>query len=229
MFCDKFWCMGKRGPKPKGKVCIKWNQNFAYAIGLIVADGYLSSNGRHIAFVSKDLRQIKNFLVALGISVKIGKTIGAHNSQAYRVQFGDVIFYRFLESIGIMNKKSKIIRNILVPDEYFADFLRGLFDGDGYSYSYWDKRWKSSFMFYIAFTSASKDFIVWLKKKIQEELNIKGHTTKQAQGKSCFQLKFSKKEAIVIKNYMYYKKVKLFLPRKLLKIDKSLGIVAKSK
>lgn len=46
--------------KPKGKVKIEWNENFAYAIGLIVTDGSLSIDGRHINFTSKDLEQIQN-------------------------------------------------------------------------------------------------------------------------------------------------------------------------
>jgi hypothetical protein len=31
--------MGKMGPKPKGKVKIKWSANFAYAIGLLTTSG----------------------------------------------------------------------------------------------------------------------------------------------------------------------------------------------
>jgi hypothetical protein len=217
------------GPKPKGKVSIRWSANFAYAIGLIVSDGYLSNNGRHIIFVSKDRVQINNFLKALKIKSKIGKVLGARKTWAYRVQFSDVLFYEFLESIGIMNAKSKIIGAVGIPDKYFRDFLRGLFDGDGYSYSYWDKRWKSSFMFYIGFASASVKFIYWLRGRLDEQLKIKGHVTHMGIGKSCLQLKYAKKEALVIKKFMYYKGYRLHLPRKLLKIERSLYIVGKSK
>ena len=57
--------MGKRGQTPQGKVDIRWSANFAYAIGLLVTDGNLSSDGRHIIFVSKDMEQINNFLKCL--------------------------------------------------------------------------------------------------------------------------------------------------------------------
>ncbi|MFZ3020148.1 MAG: hypothetical protein WA051_01335 [Minisyncoccia bacterium] len=53
--------MGLRGPKPKGKVNVRWSANFAYAIGLLVTDGNLSPDGRHISFVSRDIEQINNF------------------------------------------------------------------------------------------------------------------------------------------------------------------------
>jgi hypothetical protein len=215
--------------KPQGKVKIKWSRNFAYAIGLIVADGSLSKSGRHISFVSKDIRQIRNFLKALDIKVLIGDVTGFNNSKAFRVQFGDVIFYRFLESIGIMNNKSKILGELVIPSEYFPDFLRGLFDGDGYSNSYWDKRWASSYMFYICFTSASEKFVDWLRQNLKEKIGVAGHVVYPGEGKSCLQLRYAKNEAIMIKEYMYYSGVELFLPRKLLKIRKSLDIVGKSK
>ncbi|MEK7390576.1 MAG: LAGLIDADG family homing endonuclease [Patescibacteria group bacterium] len=97
-----------------------------------------------------------------------------------------------------------------MPDKYFPDFLRGVFDGDGYSYSYWDKRWASSFMFYICFTSASRDFIEWLRRKLQKQLGINGHITSQGRNKSCLQLKYAKKEAVIVKKYMYYRNVVFF-------------------
>ena len=63
--------MGKRGPKPKGKVKIEWSPNFAYAIGLLATDGCLYNDGRHISFVSKDLELVEMFKKILGLEVKI--------------------------------------------------------------------------------------------------------------------------------------------------------------
>ena len=65
--------MGKRGPKPRGKIKIQWSADFAYALGLLVTDGSLSKDGRHICFTSTDLEQIKNYTKALQITnIKIG-------------------------------------------------------------------------------------------------------------------------------------------------------------
>ena len=47
--------MGKRGPKPKGKVKINWSANFAYAIGLLVTDGCLYNDKRHMSLTTKDI------------------------------------------------------------------------------------------------------------------------------------------------------------------------------
>lgn len=213
------------GIKPKGKVKIEWSPDFAYAIGLIASDGCVSQKGKHITFTSKDMEQIVNFQKCLQISVKIGVTVsGYKNSKAFRVQFGDVLFSRFLNNIGITPNKSKTIKKVDIPDQLFFDFLRGMFDGDGYTYSYWDKRWKSSFMFYLGFASGSKNYINWLQERISIFLHVKGHIT--GSGISpCYQLKYAKKEALVLFRAMYHSDHGTRLSRKKLKIDAALGIV----
>ncbi|MBU0546343.1 hypothetical protein KKA13_03760 [Patescibacteria group bacterium] len=58
--------------KPLGKVKVKWSPNFAYSIGLIATDGNLSSDGRHIVFVSKDREQVDNFQEGLQVNLHVG-------------------------------------------------------------------------------------------------------------------------------------------------------------
>ena len=149
--------MGKRGPQPRRREVV-WSPELAYAIGLIASDGCLSNDGRHLLFVSKDIEQIRNFKKSLGLKVVIGihrAGVRMKNRLYHRVQWGDIVLYNFLLGIGIMPNKSRIIGGLTIPDEYFFDFLRGSFDGDGSFYSYFDPRWKSSFMYYLNFTSAS--------------------------------------------------------------------------
>ena len=219
--------MGKRGLKPQRKVNIKWSSNFAYALGLIASDGCLYSDGLHINLTSKDLEQIENFRLALNLNNKIGKKSRSPQKKKdyYVIQFGDVVFYDFLKSIGIGPAKSKTIGMVKIPKKYFFDFLRGVFDGDGYSYSYWDKRWKSSFMIYIGFVSASRSFINWLQNNIFEELTIWGHITTAKKKSQYFQLKYSKHEAIKIFRKLYYSNRAMHLSRKRLKIERALDIV----
>ena len=222
--------MKKRGAKPKGKVKIKWSPQFAYAIGLIATDGNLSPNGRHINFTSKDKEQAKNYLKALNTSCHIGKKSrgGEEEKKYFVIQFGDVLFYRFLQQIGITPAKSKTLGKIQVPDEYFFDFLRGAFDGDGYSHSYWDKRWKSSFMYYVGFASASIDYIEWLRSELNTRLGVRGHVTFGGAQSACYHLKYAKKEGLLILRSMYCSKKVICLSRKRLKNEKILAIVGKS-
>lgn len=113
---------------------ITWSQNLAYAIGLFVADGSLSKDKRHFDFTSKDPDQVKNFALCLGLKNQIttkSRGVTGCDKKYYHVQFGNVDFYRFLNTIGIKNNKSLSIERVLLPNDFFPDFLRGLLDGDG--------------------------------------------------------------------------------------------------
>ena len=216
--------MVKRGPKPKGKVKIKWSRRFAYAIGLLTADGCLSKDGRHIDLTSKDKAQVMLFRKCLGIATKVSTKRSGSGNLTYCIQFSDVLFYRFLQNIGLSPAKSKTISSVSIPDRYFLDFLRGYFDGDGCSYSYYDSVFKKSYRFYISFTSASAAFLDWLRAELDGVLNIKGHIG-HYRDTPYVQLKYSKKEAVVLSRRMYYRAGTLCLRRKHLKIKQSLPII----
>jgi hypothetical protein len=215
--------MGLRGPKPKGKVKIKWSPQFAYAIGLLVTDGNLSPDGRHITFVSKDKEQLSNLKKALNIEVPVSHTRSGYTGRLTpRIQFSDSSFWSYLNDIGVTPNKSKTIGAIDVPNNYFMDFVRGLFDGDGSFYSYFDSRWKSSFMFYVSFVSASSNHIAWLRQRLMEHSDVKGHIT-HGEGVSVYQLKYAKSESLKILKNMYYSDSVICLSRKRKKIEKALS------
>lgn len=211
--------------KPLNRIKTVWSANLAYAVGLITTDGCLYNDGRHIDFTSQDVQLIETFQKCLGIKNKIGLKISSYSGKACpHVQFGDIIFYRWLLTIGITPHKSKTIGRLKVPNKYFFDFLRGHFDGDGCCYSYWDKRWHSSFMFYVTFASASKKHINWLRKKIKQLANIKGFISNASTKNDLYQLRYAKKESQVIIHKMYYKKKLPHLNRKLKKLQKILKV-----
>lgn len=211
--------------KPQNKVKIKWSPEFAYAIGLLTTDGNLSSDRRHMDLTSDDKEQLLNFMSCLGIKNKITTKIGGFSKKPCpRIQFGDVNFYKFLVGIGLTANKSKTLGELAIPDKYFFDFLRGHFDGDGTFYSYWDTRWRSSFMFYTVFISASKQHILWLQKMIYEKLKIRGHITKSIYD-VCFNLKYAKADSLKLLSKMYYDTEVVCLSRKRRKIEKALKII----
>ena len=73
------------------------------------------------------------------------------------------------------------------------------------------------------FISASKEHIAWLQKKIERIINIKGHICNVG---GVYQLRYAKLESVVVLKGMYPKnKNKIYLKRKYLKIQKSLGIM----
>lgn len=213
--------MGKRGTRPQKKVSTEWSPKLAYAVGLITTDGCLSTDGRHIDFTSKDIQLIDLFKTCLSVEhVKTGSKMSGYSGKRYtRVQFGDIHFYQWLQGIGLTPKKSLTLGPLKVPDELFFDFVRGCFDGDGTIYSFWDRRWVDSFMFYIAFASGSKKFLLWLQKKIYEFSGIKGHISSDAKQR-VLQLRYAKGESIVLFQRMFYSQDVPHLIRKRLKAQK---------
>jgi len=214
---------------PHFKIKTTWSKELAYAIGLITTDGNLSKDGRHLTFVSKDLPQINLFKKCLGIKnrVCLKKSGFVPDNTSYFIQFGDVNFYKFLVNIGLGPAKSKIMKELKIPDKYFFHFLRGHFDGDGTFFSYWDKRWASSFMFYLIFLSASFEHVKWIQQSLLRLLKVKGHFNLSKMS-TISQLKYAKKESSIILNNIYYNSVNLRLERKYKKVYTALAINKKN-
>ncbi len=198
----------------KGKVRIKWNSNFAYAIGVIATDGNLSPDLRHIHVTSKDKEMILNFRKCLKLDNTIGKKArgGSKNKKYYVLQFGDKNFFEFLVSIGINPKKSKTINTIIVPRRYFGDFLRGCFDGDG-SITI-SRHPESKYPQYkVRLCSASKDFLDWVLETCSDLFKTKGGSICIPQKSSVYTLTFAKEDSLRILR-LIYKNNRISLSRK---------------
>ncbi len=205
-----------------------WSPELAYAIGLIATDGTLSRDGRHIGLTSKDIDQLDTFLACVGRpEVPISRKKGGFRSNITHVQFSDITLYDFCLAIGLTPNKTKTIGELAIPDEYFFDFLRGHHDGDGCFYSYFDPRWKSSFMFYLTFISASSTHMDWIRWNVERLVGIRGHMTTSA--RSCItQLKYAKADSLKLLGRMYPQAGVPHLKRKRLKIEEALRIVGES-
>ncbi len=205
-----------------------WTPQLAYVVGLITTDGCLSSDGRHVIMRSSDTEQLANFKECLGIENKIERTEYKGNI-SFRVQYGNVVFYRWLMKIGLTPNKSKTIEKISVPKKYFIDFLRGHLDGDGSITAYTDyynvsKNPKYIYQrMFVRFISASEKHIDWLHKEIEDILKIKGrkHITNSKNDKTVmYIIKFMKKDSIKLLRKIYYKKDIPSLSRKRILAEK---------
>lgn len=205
-----------------------WSPELAYAIGLIATDGNLSTSGRHISLTSKDVPQLKTFLNCIGRpDIRIAVKTGSYRPSITHVQIGDVVLYNFLLSIGLMPNKTKRLGVLEIPDKYLFDFLRGHHDGDGSFYSYYDPRWRKSFMFYLIFLSASPAHVYWIRESLERLLGVRGHIG-TAKNSCVVQLKYAKREALIILKHLYQNPRVVCLARKRLKIERALRIVGES-
>ncbi len=217
------FCMGKRGPKPRQLIDTSWRPELAYCVGLLSSDGCLSSDGRHIELTSNDIEQLETFRRILGIEhIHVGtKVRGYQQRSSTRIEFGSVLFYDWLMSIGLTPAKSKTIGPLHIPDEYFFDFYRGCFDGDGSMYAFWDARWQSSYTYATSLASASLPFLEWVKLKAGALLGAKGSIRT---GKRVYELRFAKRATQLLFLKMYEDSEAPRLTRKFAKLQEIIRI-----
>lgn len=116
--------------KSRGFIYFSLDKNdLYYLVGLIAADGCLFQ-GRYVSITSKYQGFLERIKEVCGIRSNVHSFRDGERSY-YRIIIGSKSFYNWLVSIGMMEKKSKVIGDLIVPDEFISPFLRGVFDGDG--------------------------------------------------------------------------------------------------
>ncbi|HZQ09907.1 MAG TPA: LAGLIDADG family homing endonuclease [Anaerolineae bacterium] len=190
-----------------------WSPELAYAVGLIASDGNLDSDRVRVEFVSTDRELIDLYCEALGLdSIHVGETSYKSRKPWYKVRISDRTFRNFLEKIGLTPAKSKTLGELQIPDKFFADFLRGVLDGDGSWYIH-----KSLFGRYqylrVELSSASSRFIKWIEQKIIELGGMNGIWRTRSLGRYHY-LTFIGKQALELGRWVYYAPDVLALSRK---------------
>lgn len=206
----------------------EWTPELAYSVGLITTDGNLSIDKRHITVTSTDIQLLETFQKCLGIKAKISPNPPSKLSKkpAFRIQYGNVVFYNWLLKIGLFPRKSLTLGILNIEDKYFPDFLRGHLDGDGSIIYYKDKyntKINPKYIYdrlFVYFRSASPKHIEWLQKSVANLRGVKGsinyYHSKSQLGKSfSYILKYSTKEAKIILKWIYYQDQLPCLLRKL--------------
>lgn len=156
-----------------------WSPDMAYVLGFFVADGsmYETKRGtRYFDFTSTDRVIIEQIRDALGSSHRIGLRPGTGEwNDIYHLQIGSKEMFADLLALGMMPKKTRDLKLPEVPSQYFGDFVRGYFDGDGNVYCkkhFVKARGKKRWVFRSRFTSADKRFLTSLHDRFLEgEIN----------------------------------------------------------
>lgn len=192
-----------------------WNNDISYLTGLIAADGCLINNRRHLNLTSKDKELINLTQSILNMNVKVAIKKSGYGSVGYHLQFSNVSLYDFFLSAGLTPAKSLTIGKISVPDKYYADFLRGYFDGDGSVHGFWDTRWINSLMYYTEFASASNEFLSWLRSQNSRLVKTSEGRIKHSRGANA--ASYAKADSRLLFKFMYYDTKVPMLTRKYIK------------
>lgn len=194
-----------RGPKPKPFECPE--PVFWYLVGLIASDGCLSGDGRHVTITAKDENYLEQLRTAARL--KAGVTVQALGEQGaiHRIQIGSKALYQRLLVIGLTPRKSLTLEPLKVPDVCFADFFRGVIDGDG-NIQGWCHPTNGREQWRLQIYGASRIFLQWLQETAERLWQVTGalHVRPPASEKhhALYTLKFGKIAAKAILTECYY-------------------------
>ncbi|MFH1402529.1 MAG: LAGLIDADG family homing endonuclease [Patescibacteria group bacterium] len=200
----------------------KWNEEMAYILGYIYADGSIEDasylRGKYIRVTSTDkitIKNIKRLLKSEHTIVK--KPAFENNKEAFLLRIGSHKLYSSLTKLGVYPNKSLTVDfPKKIPSKYLKDFIRGYFDGDGCVHIEKTTNNKNKVILKrirIIFSCGSKKFLKGLSDALSSKTKIINNIHKNG---NSFQLKYSTKDTIILFKFMYKNvKDKIFLKRKL--------------
>jgi hypothetical protein len=194
-----------------------WTRDMAYILGFMYADGNMvetKQGGHYIAIYTAD----RQLLLAIAKSMQSKHKVAVKKSSGgsvYRIQIGSSEWFRDLGRLGLFPNKTKRMQLPRVPAEYFGDFVRGYFDGDG---NVWiglvHKERKTALKtIQVAFSSGSVEYLKSLHEALRGR-GIVGGSLYTSKKKQFTRLAFSVKDALKIYEIMYNCPHKLYLKRK---------------
>lgn len=186
----------------------KWDHKMAYILGFISADGSVNSRSLSIELATKD-REILEFIqkqIAPDVPIKLTKK---KKKQYNRLRICSTKLVQSLLQYSVVPNKTHIMKlDFDVPSQYFGDYLRGLFDGDGWVYCRRNT-------IESGIVSYSKEYLKALQKllpigRIQEK-----HKTTKA-GKYCtwYTWEMDKEDSLKLRDTMYQSDTVFALTRK---------------
>lgn len=202
----------------------EWSPEMAYVLGFFAADGCISKNATrqnyYLDFTSTDLDVLEKIKSAMQAEQKISKRERNERwNLPYRIQIGSKKLFYDLYKIGFTPNKSKTLTFPNVPNKYLSDFIRGFFDGDGYSnfcFYYARDRRKMRKTLCCGFASGSELFLRELRERINKLSGANGGTI--CTHSNNFTLSYSIKDTGKLFNFMYNNlSKKVYLERKYLK------------
>lgn len=106
----------------------------AYWLGFLYADGYVTSGDRWgLELSSVDFEHMNNLLEAFDCNCRI-KTRCRNGNESCLFQIKNKRMYDSLVNAGVVRNKTCILEfpsQEIVKEIFYADFIRGFFDGDG--------------------------------------------------------------------------------------------------
>lgn len=194
----------KRPSKSWDKTSIQDMEACYYLLGYGLADGSLHGNRLSFHIQEKDIQILedmnKRFKSNAKISHRKGKSPSGRIVDSVDLSYSSSILREFLGNHGLIENKTGRESYKNIPDEYYRDFLRGFYDGDGSSNGY--------NMCFVCCKSISKQ----ISHDLERLLGVKPLYWYQ-KGDNIGDLTYGRNESVKIYQYLYGN-CSLFLKRK---------------
>jgi intein-encoded DNA endonuclease-like protein len=186
-----------------------WSHDMAYILGFITADGSISLDGGHRlvrVFAHKKDMEVLEYIrscVCLTRPIESQKNRNVRELRWTSQHQCNVLG----ENFGIVSRKSLVVRcQFEIPEIYFGDYLRGLFDGDG-SFVI-NRQWSKPRVHSILY-SGSKNFLL----DVRDKFGGNGSIHKKSDS-NCYRWTLGFKDSILLREIMYYNHSGFSLSRK---------------
>jgi hypothetical protein len=198
-----------RGPQPlEPRSPLVWSPEMAYVVGLMATDGNLARSRWGLSLASNDKDLLETVRQCLSLRNAMTPYTDSH---CYHIQWRDRHLYTWLLAIGLTPAKSLTLGPLNVPDEYFADFVRGCVDGDGTVLVYTDRYHaakRACYVYerlYVSLASASRPFLDWVRAQVSRLVGPSGAIRHdQRAGRSTWTLRYAKADSIRVLRWIYY-------------------------
>ena len=201
----------------------------AYVLGFFMADGALTKNPRgskyvDIGITDKDLLEKIRNCFGSNHKITIRKSSKPNQKDIFRLQIGSKTMFNSLLKFGLSPNKTFRFKLPNIPTKYFANFVRGYFDGDGsvwFGLSHKSRKTQTPTL-QASFISGNKKFIENLAKSLSEHLKIKGTLSYYS---NAYRLIYSTTASLSLYNFMYTNDNNLYLERKKKIFEKYLRMI----
>lgn len=185
------------------------NSYNSYVLGFIMADGGVYNGRLKIQLQESDYKMLEYIKKQLEYTGEISYVINKIKEKEYKtckLSISSIDLCEKLKEYGIIENKSLIVKfpkNI--PNEYEIDFIKGYFDGNGFT--------KSGKYLRCGFCSGSKEMMHDINKILQK-YGLSNRTIHKKRGFNTYTIEYSSKECKIIYDLFYIKSNTFSLSRK---------------
>ena len=189
------------------------NEQKAYWLGFIAADGSINENRLHLNLSAIDKNHLEKFIIHIQ---------STHPIRNYKIKNYDCIAFSIrsyqiisdLKNFGIIPNKTFTIKFPKINKKFISHFIRGYMDGDGGFYVY--DKYPNQPVFSI---TSNRIILEKIQTHLINNCNLNKTKLSKKPNHQIARLQYSGRQVLKIFNYLY-KDATIYLERKKEKIEK---------